>query len=234
MTDSTSSAPATFDAHAAAYEAPRRRLIPPFDAFYGTAVSALEMLGRPPRRVLDLGAGTGMLSARVAAAYPDAELVLVDGAPAMLEQARAALGDRAEIHVADLADPLPDGPFDAVVSALAIHHLDDAGKQALFARVCAALPPGGVFVNAEQVAGPSPCFDRRYREWHEASARAAGTDDAEWAGALERMRHDRPADVGSQLRWLREAGFDAADCLFKDHRFAVLVARRAARATAGT
>jgi tRNA (cmo5U34)-methyltransferase len=233
MTDSTSSAPATFDAHAAAYEAPRRRLIPPFDAFYGTAVSALEMLGRPPRRVLDLGAGTGMLSARVAAEYPDAELVLVDGAPAMLEQARAALGDRAEIHVADLADPLPDGPFDAVVSALAIHHLDDAGKQALFARVCAALPPGGVFVNAEQVAGPSPCFDRRYREWHEASARAAGTDDAEWAGALERMRHDRPADVGSQLRWLREAGFDAADCLFKDHRFAVLVARRSARATAG-
>src|SRR4051812_20230394 len=83
-----------------------------------------------------------MLAARVAAAYPDAELVLTDGAPAMLEQARAALGDRAQLHVADLADPLPDGPFDAVVSALAIHHLDDAGKQALFARVRAALPRG--------------------------------------------------------------------------------------------
>jgi tRNA (cmo5U34)-methyltransferase len=45
----TDSAPATFDAHAADYDAPRRRLIPPFDAFYGTAVDALEMLGRPPR-----------------------------------------------------------------------------------------------------------------------------------------------------------------------------------------
>src|SRR3954447_11621937 len=144
MTDSTLSAPATFDAQAAAYEAPRRRLIPPFDAFYGTAVAALELLGRPPRRVLDLGAGTGMLAARVAAAYPDAELVLTDGAPAMLEQARAALGDRAQLHRADLADPPPDGPFDAVLSALAIHHLDDAGKQALFARVRAALPRGGV------------------------------------------------------------------------------------------
>ena len=228
MTDNvTQGAPATFDAHAAAYEAPRRRLIPPFDAFYGTAVDALTMLPAPPRRVLDLGAGTGMLSARVAAAYPDAELVLTDGAPAMLEQACAALGDRAQIHVADLADPLPEGPFDAVVSALAIHHLDDAGKRALFHRIVAALPPGGVFVNAEQVAGPHPCFDRRYHEWHEAAARAAGTDDAEWAGTLERMRHDRPADVESQLRWLREAGFDAADCLFKDHLFAVLVARRA-------
>jgi tRNA (cmo5U34)-methyltransferase len=131
-----------------------------------------------------------------------------------------------EIHVADLADPLPPGGFDAVVSALAIHHLDDDGKRALFARVRDALPPGGVFVNAEQVAGPHPCFDRLYHAWHEASARAAGTDDAEWASYLERKRHDRPADAEHQLRWLREAGFDAADCLFKDHRFAVLVARR--------
>jgi tRNA (cmo5U34)-methyltransferase len=228
MTTDQGSAPATFDAHAGAYEAPRRRLIPPFDAFYGTAVDALTMLPAPPRRVLDLGAGTGLLSARVAAAYPAAELVLVDGAPAMLAQAQEALAGRAvTIHVADLADPLPQGEFDAVVSALAIHHLDDDGKRALFARVRQALPPGGVFVNAEQVAGPHPCFDRRYREWHEAAARAAGSDDAEWAGALERMAHDRPSDVESQLRWLREAGFDAADCVFKDHRFAVLVARRA-------
>ncbi|HEY4098492.1 MAG TPA: class I SAM-dependent methyltransferase [Baekduia sp.] len=226
MTYSTSAAPATFDAVAAEYEAPRRRLIPPFDAFYGTAVDALAMLGRPPARVLDLGAGTGILAARVAAAHPEAELVLVDGAPAMLEQARATLGERARLHVADLADPLPAGPFDAVVSALAIHHLDDAGKQALFARVCAALPPGGVFVNAEQVAGPTPCFDARYAAWHEAAARALGATAEEWAAAEERMRHDRCSDVESQLRWLREAGFDAADCLFKDHRFAVLVARR--------
>lgn len=220
-------APATFEAHAAGYEGPRRRLIPPFDAFYGTAVDALSLLGRPPRRVLDLGAGTGMLAARVAERYPEAELVLVDGAPAMLEQARATLGDRATTVVADLADPLPEGGFDAVVSALAIHHLADEDKRALFARVREALPPMGVFVNAEQVAGPHPCFDRYYREWHEASARAAGTDDAEWAASLERMAHDRCADVESQLAWLRGAGFDAADCLFKDHRFAVLVARRA-------
>jgi tRNA (cmo5U34)-methyltransferase len=226
MTDTTPSAPATFDAAAAEYEAPRRRLIPPFDAFYGTAVSALEMLGRPPARVLDLGTGTGILAAGVAAAYPDAELVLVDGAPAMLEHARAALGDRVQLHVADLADPLPAGPFDAVVSALAIHHLEDDGKRALFARACEALPPGGVFVNAEQVAGPTPCFDARYRAWHEASARALGATAQEWADAVERMGHDRCADLESQLGWLREAGFDAADCLFKDHCFAVLVARR--------
>ena len=52
----------TFDAHAGEYDALRRRLVPPFDAFYGTAVAALELTAAPPARVLDLGAGTGLLA----------------------------------------------------------------------------------------------------------------------------------------------------------------------------
>jgi tRNA (cmo5U34)-methyltransferase len=223
MTDAAS----IFDRHATGYDAQRRRLIPPFDAFYGTAVDALGLLSGPPRRVLDLGAGTGLLSRAVAAAYPDAELTLLDGAPAMLEQARDGLGDRAAYVTGDLADALPAGPWCAIVSALAVHHLDDAGKRALFARVHDALTPGGIFVNAEQVAGPSARFDAAYRDWHRERATAAGSDAAEWAGAEERMAFDRCADAESQLGWLRDAGFDA-DCLFKDHRFAVIAAVRPA------
>lgn len=173
MTDSAT----IFDRQAAGYDAQRRRLIPPFDAFYGTAVDALALAGR--------------------AAYV----------------------------TADLADPLPPGPWDAVVSALAIHHLDDAGHRALFARVHDALSPGGVFVNAEQVAGPSARFDAVNRAWHRERAMAAGSSPEEWAGAEERMAFDRCASVDDQLAWLRAAGFDA-DCLFKDHRFAVLAAVR--------
>jgi tRNA (cmo5U34)-methyltransferase len=221
-------APQVFERHAADYDAQRRRLIPPFDAFYGTAVAALGLAAPPIRRVLDLGAGTGMLAAQVAAAHPEAEVTLLDGSPAMLEQARAGLGARAAGYVtADLTDPLPAGPWTAVVSALAIHHIDDAAKRALLRRVHAELAPGGVFVNAEQVAGPTAFFDERYRTWHETSARAAGSTAEEWDAAVERMRLDRWASVEHQLAWLREAGFADADCLFKDHRFAVLVARRA-------
>lgn len=69
-------------------------------------------------------------------------------------------------------------------------------------------------------------FTEHYEAWHERRAREAGSDDAEWEGAVERMSYDRCADVESQLRWLREAGFADVDCLFKDRRFAVLVARR--------
>jgi tRNA (cmo5U34)-methyltransferase len=90
-----------------------------------------------------------------------------------------------------------------------------------------ALAPGGVFVNAEQVAGPTAFLDARYADWHRDSSKALGASDDEWEAAEGRMRFDRCATVGNQLRWLREAGFADADCLFKDHRFAVLLARRA-------
>jgi tRNA (cmo5U34)-methyltransferase len=216
----------TFDAHADGYDAVRRRLVPPFDAFYGTAAGALELVTGPVRRVLDLGAGTGQLSAQVLAAHPAAEVVLFDGAPAMLERARATLGDRARYVEGDLAGPLPAGPWDAVVSALAIHHIADADKAALFARVYEGLRDGGIFVNAEQVAGPTPWLEALYERRQETAARALGATDEDWTGAQERMRHDRCSTVGDQLDWLRDAGFADADCLFKDHRFAVLFARR--------
>ncbi len=228
MTDSaTSAAAAAFDAEAAAYEAQRRRLVPPYDDVYGVAVEALGLTARPPARILDLGAGTGLLARAVAAAHPAARLTLLDGAPAMLERARSALGDRAAYVTGDLAGPLPSGPWDAVISALAIHHLDDGAKRDLFARVHAELAPGGVFVNAEQVSGPTGRFDDAYARWHEAAARALGALDEEWAGYQRRRVHDRWASAERQLAWLRDAGFADADCLFKRYGFAVLVALRA-------
>jgi tRNA (cmo5U34)-methyltransferase len=227
MTDAPDTASRAFDAFASGYNATRRRHIPPFDAFYGTAVEALALGVTPPRRIIDLGAGTGLLASFVRAAYPDAEITLLDGAAKMLEQARAAMGEKdTRFVVADLADPLPVGPWDAIVSALAIHHLDDAAKRSLFTRTYAALAPGGVFVNAEQVIGPSQLYTDFYGRWHETRAREAGSDDAEWARAVQRMSHDRCATVEHQLNWLRSAGFEDVDCLFKDHLFAVFVARR--------
>ena len=136
--------PAVFDAVAASYNPSRRRLIPPFEAFYRTAIEALRLAHPAPTRVLDLGAGTGVVSAFVRAEFPDARLTLLDGAPKMLAQARDALGaDDVTYLERDLADPLPDGPWDAVVSALAIHHLDDSDKLDLYRRIHAALGPGG-------------------------------------------------------------------------------------------
>jgi tRNA (cmo5U34)-methyltransferase len=217
------SASAAFSAHAPRYTALRRRLVPGYDEFYGAVVDVLSLSAQPPRRVLDLGAGTGLLSAAVLTAFPDASVELLDGSEPMLSEAAERLSDAiTAVHVADMADPLPDGPFDAIVSALAIHHLQDADKRRLFSRVREALVAGGVFVNAEQVAGPTDELTATYNSIWERDCRALGASEEELDGACERMRHDRCVDVESQLAWMREAGFGAADCVYKSWRFAVL------------
>jgi tRNA (cmo5U34)-methyltransferase len=218
-------AQAWFDRWVGRYDAERRILVPCFDDFYGTAVEVAALGRSGPVRVLDLGAGTGLLAAALASALPEATFVLLDEAPAMLEQARerlSPLADRVETVVADLVDPLPPGEFDVIASALAIHHLPDDGKADLYARAADALAPGGVFVNAEQVAGPTASLDERYRERWDAHTRALGADDEMLAAAAERMAIDLPSSVPAQLDMLRAAGLADVDCLFRSWRFAVL------------
>lgn len=218
-----------FAEHAPDYHALRRHLVPGLDAFYGTAADLLALRAGPIARVLDLGAGTGMLSAHIARRHPDVALVLLDGAAPMLAQAQRLLAPReVTVIVADLREELPDGPFDAVVSALAIHHLDDTAKRELDARVLDVLRPGGVFVNAEQVRGPTAWLEQCQREgWLEA-CRREGASEAELAGALERMAADRHTDTETQLRWLRELGYADVDCFYKRWHFAVIAGWRAA------
>ncbi len=141
----------------------------------------------------------------------------------MLDEARRRFAGAAEIRflLADYAFAPPRGPFDLVVSALSIHHLADPAKRNLFAAMRAALVPGGLFVNADQVLAPTPALEARAQERWRAQATALGADSDEIAAAEARMAHDRCATLGDQLGWLRDAGFVEVDCAFKSWRFAV-------------
>jgi tRNA (cmo5U34)-methyltransferase len=222
----------TFDADADSYDRERRVLIPCFDGFYGNAIEVLRDWAPPEHaRVVDLGAGTGLFSAMVAEALPDATFRLLDLSPDMLAQATArfaaSANERIETRVFDLASGDLEGPWDLAISALAIHHLADEDKRALFRRIYHALAPGGLFVNAEQVLGPTPEIDERYvRRWHEA-IRAAGASDAGVARAEARMTFDQSSSIDEQLHWMRDAGFDQVDCTYKAWRFAVLAGWKA-------
>jgi tRNA (cmo5U34)-methyltransferase len=218
---------AAFDRGAADYDRPRRQFIPPFDAFYGALVEAVAFPLDAEIEVLDLGAGTGLVSALLASLFPRARFTLVDLSEEMLAQARgrfAAEPGRFRFEVLDLARGFPEGRYDAVVSALAIHHLEDEAKRRLFGRVFAALNRPGVFVNADQVLGPSPAVERRYRDTWLRQVRALGTSEADVQLALDRMRFDKKATVLAQLTWLRDVGFVDVDCPYKSHEWAVLCA----------
>jgi tRNA (cmo5U34)-methyltransferase len=157
---------------------------------------------RDARTILELGTGTGETARRVLARHPDARLTGIDESEEMLEVARTTV-PQAELLQRRLEDPLPTGPFDVVVSALAVHHLDGPGKQDLFARIAAALRPGGRFVLADVVIPEDP-----------GDATTPLSPD-----------YDLPSSAGDQLAWLDAAGFEAT-VAWRRRDLAVLVADR--------
>jgi len=179
----------------------------------------LEQVPATARRILDLGTGDGRLLALLLDGRPDRTGVGLDLSELMLEAARERFaGDgRVELRRHDLGEPLPElgGRFDAVVSSLAIHHLDHARKRSLYAEAFALLAPGGLFANFEHVASPS-------RRLH-----------LEFFAAIEEpLEHEDPSDrlldVHTQLQWLREIGFEDVDCHWKWRELALIAGVRPA------
>ena len=209
------------------YDRTRRQLVPGFDRFYGAALESVPFAEEREIKVLDLGAGTGFLSARVAEKFPRSRVTLVDLSVEMLRVARRRFTrepGRFEFRTMDYARkslPRRDGGYDLVVSALSIHHLTHGDKKELFGKVRRALAVGGYFVNADQIAGDTAEEDMRFRDWWLGRVREAGVSERDLGAALLRMRADRNATLGAQLDWLREAGFGEVGCRYKDHRFAV-------------
>jgi tRNA (cmo5U34)-methyltransferase len=151
-------------------------------------------------RMLELGTGTGMTSRSVLARHPEAHLIGIDASAEMLASADLP---GADLRRQDLRDPLPQGPFDLVFSALAVHHLDGAAKADLFRRVAAVLAPGGRFVLADVIVPDDPADV------------VTPLDDG----------FDLPDTVADQLAWLRDAGLEAR-VSWQGRDLAVMVAER--------
>jgi tRNA (cmo5U34)-methyltransferase len=218
------------DVDADAYDVAIRRFIPHYDEMLATGVELLGSLAPPGARVLDLGGGTGALSAAVLAGLPHARVTVLDVDGAMLAEARrrlAAYGERAEFREASFLDPLPAA--DAVVASLALHHVHDLGaKTGLYRAIHAALAPGGVFLNLDAAITEDPrlnalTFDR----WAAAMADHGITDAearghfAAWAG------EDRYFPLDEELAALRRAGFAEVECFWRRGGSAICCGLRA-------
>jgi cyclopropane fatty-acyl-phospholipid synthase-like methyltransferase len=222
---------------AAAFLNERSLLIPDRQRQLEVLLRVLRFAPREPGRVLDLGAGDGILLATALEAYPKATGVAVDFSPLMLDQARqrlAKFGQRAATVEADLQGPdwqtSVQGPFDAVLSGFAIHHLTHERKRALYRGIYELLAEGGTFLNAEHVASSTPrveeIFDdamadhlfQRRQERGEAVTRQQVHREC-----LERP--DRAANilapVDEQCQWLRDIGFKDVDCFWKYFELAI-------------
>lgn len=132
---------AVHDAQAARYDSLVRNEAHPIRAGYGACLDWVAARVEPLDAVLDLGTGTGNLALRL----PPCRLVCVDLSTGMTRLARAKLPHDVTFVQADLLAyfDAPRGPFDAVVSTYALHHLTDDEKGVLLDRVRSALAPLG-------------------------------------------------------------------------------------------
>lgn len=180
-------------------------------------VAEAMLLETLPDRIdsfLDLGTGDGRLLALVSDRHQGANGIGLDSSEAMLDRAVARFDGNPAIALRayDLSQPLTEqGPFDAIVSGLAIHHLEDERKQELFGEIHGLLAPGGVFANLDLVKSATPQLHERFR--HE-------------IGRTEDDPTDRLAGLSEQMGWLRDVGFDEVDCHFKWLELALIVAVR--------
>jgi cyclopropane fatty-acyl-phospholipid synthase-like methyltransferase len=191
--------------------------------------------------VLDLGAGFGALAEIVLHRFPHAAVTCVDGSTVSVELARQRLakyGAKVRIFQRDLADAAwregIGGPFDCAVSALAIHHLGDARKLALYREVYELLAGAGIFLNDEIVALPAAlkeCCEtlglRVIQEQERAQRKRERTiaeiqrEIREQMGLGAEAHQSSIAPLRDQLRWLDEAGFKSVDCYWKYLDFAI-------------
>jgi trans-aconitate methyltransferase len=199
--------------------------------------------------IVDAGGGSGRLLERCLDRWPNLRAWLVDQSPPFLDLARnrlARFAERVTFHEsklqADWTSRLPARP-DAIVSTSAIHHLEPAEKRDLYARCAAALAPGGVLINGDEIRDPDDAtYFAAVNKWaeHMRELAAGGQVSAAMADALLKWRQrnvenfDQPRNSGddchetvtTQLDYFRAAGLTNVRMVWQQEMWAVMVGEK--------
>lgn len=189
---------------------------------------------KPPARVIELCCGEGLLTRAILKRNSDVKVTAFDASPGMLEAVRQTAGPDAERVTANSfrleSRDWRKGasPADAIVSSLAIHHLDGPGKAELYADLFGMLLPGGTLVIADLIEPASEAARKSFaRQWEQEVERRSLERRGDRSG-LDRFREldwnyydprepdpiDTPSSLTDQFDWLRDAGFVRVDLLW--------------------
>ncbi|AUT04142.1 SAM-dependent methyltransferase [Nostoc sp. CENA543] len=213
-----------------------RQLLPRYDEMLDVITRCLPTTSR---YILELGCGTGEVSLKILERCPDAHIVALDYSPRMLQFAQdkiaaAGYAPRWTGIQADFGDWAihPEkfnigSEFDACVSSLAIHHLQDEMKLQVFQQISASLGQNGCFWNADPILPESPALAEIYQAAREEWTRQQGTDLAAIRAKVGTSNQqgyssqDQLATLATHLQMLTQAGFKTVAVPWKYYGLAV-------------
>ncbi|MDZ8031409.1 MULTISPECIES: class I SAM-dependent methyltransferase [unclassified Nostoc] len=223
-------------ANTADFDTGIRQLLPRYDEMLEVITRCLTSTSR---RILELGSGTGELSLKILNRFPDSQIIALDYSPRMLQFAQdkitaAGYQQRWTGIQADFGDWANNpenldigSEFDACVSSLAIHHLQDEMKLKLFERIAASLTQDGCFWNADPTLPESPALAEVYKAAREEWAIEQGINLTEirakraTSSSQGYSSQDQLASLDAHLQMLSKAGFKAVAVPWKYYGLAV-------------
>ena len=209
------------------YDSLIRRAIPRYDEM---TQRLLDYLPAQPRRILELGCGTGNLTLKLAFRYPAAAITTVDAAPQMT-QITTVRAQRQGSHVEAITatfEAVSFAPqcFDLVTSCMSLHHVAD--KAPLYNRIASWLAPGGALVFADQVASATPeAGEVDWGKWLEFCRAPGNCTEVEIDSLVGHSEaHDHYTKLEEHFRLMSHVGFHSLDCVWRNWMYGVVTARR--------
>jgi ubiquinone/menaquinone biosynthesis C-methylase UbiE len=219
-----------FDLVANEYDVQRKIFIPCFQDYYQTMACFISGSIEQPKSILDLGAGTGLLTKCFYDQFPDSNFILVDVSEQMLEVARKRFRGLSNFNyiVSDYGKTLPNANFDLVISGLSIHHLSENDKQHLFNNIYSQLPQNGCFANFDQFNAESEIINDMYNSWWYESIKISALPEKEYQKWLKRRQLDQENTIVESKAMVKNSGFKIVECIYCYMKFGVIVARKIA------
>jgi tRNA (cmo5U34)-methyltransferase len=184
--------------------------------------------GLKPEYILDLGCGTGNLTAAAIQRFPDAQVHALDISGEILEECSVRFADKTNVHYhrQDFNHlNFEDGTFDLIISSIAIHHIIDADKAKLYVKLRQLLKPGGILVFADQTSGATDeIYQKHISRWKEEAFKLGSTPENWDMWMARQTAHDHHAPTVWHLDELRKADFKAVDVIWKNIMWSVIMA----------
>ncbi len=201
------------------------KLVPSYPQMIDALVSAIPFKDSEKIDIIDLGCGTGYVSMAIKERFPNSNLTCLDFAENMIAQAKVRLKKYKNVtfYLKDIRKFEFEKSYDAVISSLALHHLETkTDKINFYKKIFRSLKTGGVFYNADIILGSSDFLNNLYIDkWKEFMEKSLPSEKVGDTWLVKHREEDKPEILLDQLSWLKSIGFKDIDVLWKYYNFAV-------------